>query len=325
MELTENLEPVFIFASILLGLILNNVEVINNISPSLITIFLVMMLFALFMDIPVGKIGESFSNTKFTATSLIINFMWTPLLGYFLASLLLKGNLDMRIGFLMLILTPCTDWYLIFTKMAKGNLALSMSLLPINLVLQIILLPIYLLIFFSSTNTLEIANLAYSLIVFIVLPFIMAQFVKILLKGRSSLEKITSVFSRCQTLFLCVAIFALFNRESSVLIENVDKIAVIFIPVLLFFVINCVVDYIISMRLNFRYEDYVSLTFTTLARNSPLALAIAVSSFPKNELIAITLVIGPLIELPVLYVVSKIALKFKKKYEGGMRYFEQAL
>ena len=325
MDLTEKLEPVFIFTSILLGLLLNNVEVINRISPSLITIFLVMMLFALFMDIPVNKIGESFSNTRFTATSLVINFMWTPLLGYFLSSLLLNGNLDLMIGFLMLILTPCTDWYLIFTKMAKGNLALSMSLLPINLVLQLILLPVYLLVFFSSTHTLELSNLLYSLIVFIVLPFIMAQIVKILLKGKPSLEKITSVLGRCQTPFLCVAIFALFNTESSVLLENMDKITVLFIPVLLFFAINFIVDYVVSMKLQFTYENYVSLTFTTLARNSPLALAIAVSSFPNNELIAIALVIGPLIELPVLYIISKITLKIKEHYEGGIIYNEKTL
>ena len=51
---------------------------------------------------------------------------------------------------------------------------------------------------------------------------------------------------------------------------------------------------------------------TTLARNSPLALAIAVSSFPGRELILIGLVIGPLIELPVLYGVSKLLLAIKK-------------
>ena len=77
---------------------------------------------------------------------------------------------------------------------------------------------------------------------------------------------------------------------------------------------NSLLDYIISKKLNFSYEEYASLTFTTLARNSPLALAIAISSFANNELIAISLVIGPLIELPVLYIVSRILLSIKEKY-----------
>ena len=77
---------------------------------------------------------------------------------------------------------------------------------------------------------------------------------------------------------------------------------------------NFILDYIVARRNGFNYEDYASLTLTTLARNSPLALAIAISSFPDNQLVAIALVIGPLIELPVLYIVSKILLQIRKNY-----------
>ncbi|MBR3213230.1 MAG: arsenic resistance protein [Methanosphaera sp.] len=288
--------------------------IINQISPYLITIFLSLMLFTLFLDIPIEDIKHSFSNHKFTSTSLIINFIWTPLFGYFLANIFLNGNIDLIIGFFMLILTPCTDWYLVFTKMAKGDLASSISLLPINLVLQLILLPVYLLLFFSSSNTLQLSDLINSLITYIVLPFILAQIVKYLLKDKEYNEKITSIFTDKQLLFLSIAIFGLFNTESSVLLENINSIGVLFIPLILFFMANSLLDYIISKKLNFSYEEYASLTFTTLARNSPLALAIAISSFANNELIAISLVIGPLIELPVLYIVSRILLSIKEKY-----------
>lgn len=54
---------------------------------------------------------------------------------------------------------------------------------------------------------------------------------------------------------------------------------------------------------------YVSLTMTTLARNSPLALTIAIISFQNHELISIALVIGPLIELPII--ISKFCLWIK--------------
>ncbi len=47
----------------------------------------------------------------------------------------------------MLMVTPCTDWYLIFTEIAKGNVALSTAILPVNLILQVLLLPIYLFLF----------------------------------------------------------------------------------------------------------------------------------------------------------------------------------
>ncbi len=73
-------------------------------------------------------------------------------------------------------------------------------------------------------------------------------------------------------------------------------------------------DYFVSKKINFTYEKYVSLSLTTLARNSPLALAIAVTTFPGRELIILSLVTGPLIELPVLYIISKVLFKISKKY-----------
>ncbi|MDE4077732.1 arsenic resistance protein [Methanosphaera sp. Vir-13MRS] len=314
MDLVEKLEPVLIFGAIILGLLFKDVTILNQISPYLINIFLALMLFAVFLDVPLEDIKNSFYNRRFTVTSLLINFLWTPLFGYFLGDLFLHGNINLLLGFFMLILTPCTDWYLLFTKMAKGDVPLSLSILPINLVLQLVLLPVYLLLFFSNSNTLNILSLANSLLTFIVIPFITAQIVKYVLQGRSIKSEIISFFSSYQTIFLCIAIFGLFNTEASNLFDNINIIGIVFIPLILFFIMNFILDYIVARRSGFNYEDYASLTLTTLARNSPLALAIAISSFPDNQLVAIALVIGPLIELPVLYIVSKILLQIRKNY-----------
>ncbi len=61
------------------------------------------------------------------------------------------------------------------------------------------------------------------------------------------------------------------------------------------------------------YQDTISLSLKTLARNSPVALAIAVTAFPDEPLIALALVIEPLIELPVLASISQVLLLIKKK------------
>ncbi|RAP51816.1 MAG: arsenic resistance protein [Methanosphaera sp. rholeuAM270] len=315
MDLTEKLEPLLIFVSIFLGLFLNDIEFLQTISPSLITIFLALMIFALFLDVPLSDIRNSFHNTRFTTTSIIINFIWTPLFGYFLGKVFLNGNIDYFIGFVMLILTPCTDWYLVFTKMSRGNMALSLSILPINLVLQLILMPVYLLIFFSSSKTLGYVELAGSLVTFIIIPLLASIAVKYILKDKPVKDRIISMFSRLQLVFLCIAIFGLFNSKSGVLLNNLDSIGILLVPILLFFIINFGLDYIVARKLKFRYEDYASLTLTTLARNSPLALVIAITSFPHNELIAMALVIGPLLELPVLYIVSKMLLGINETYK----------
>lgn len=309
MELTEKLEPLIIFSAIILGLIFSKIQMIAQNSDYLINIFLCLMLFGLFLEVPLKDIKNSFKNYKFTQTSLIINFIWTPLFGYFLGSLFLKGNIDILIGFFMLILTPCTDWYLIFTKLAKGDLTLSLSILPLNLILQILLLPVYLIIF-TSGSMLNYTQLLYSLLIVIVIPFLLSQIIKHVLNNNLN-KKLSNIFNKLEIWLLSLAVFCIFTSQGELLFNNLNSLIIIFIPLILFFTINLILDLIISKKINFTYKEYASLTMTTLARNSPLALAIAINSFPNNKLISIALIIGPLIELPVLYIVSKLCLKIK--------------
>ena len=313
MNIQDKLEPIMIFSAIILGLFCTNFKIISQNSSFLINIFLCLMLFALFLEVPLNELKNTFKNFKFTKTSLIVNFIWTPLFGYFIGSIFLKGNIDILIGFFMLILTPCTDWYLIFTKMAKGDVKLSLSILPINLILQLILLPVYLIIFFTTQNTIDYLQLAYSMLIVIVIPFTLAQIVKSILNTDLK-EKTTDFFSNLQVIFLASAIFCIFSSQGKLLLTNFNTILLIFPPLIIFFTVNLILDIAVSKKINFTYEEYASLTMTTLARNSPLALAIAVNSFPNHELIAIALVIGPLIELPVLYIVSKFCLKIKQSF-----------
>ena len=311
MELIEKIEPIILIFAIIIGLISSNIQILSNNTGNLINLFLCIMLYGLFLEVPLKNLKKSFTNIKFTSTTLIINFIWTPLFGYFLGNLFLNGNIDIFIGFFMLILTPCTDWYLVFTKMAKGDLNLSLSLLPINLILQIILLPVYLIIFFSSNNSMSYIDLGYSILIVIVIPFILAQLTKVILNDDIT-EKASDFFSNYQIVFLALAVFAIFNSTGELLFKNLNSVLTIFIPLIIFFITNTIIDLLLSEKINFTYEEYASLTMTTLARNSPLALAIAINSFPGRELIAIALVIGPLIELPVLYIVSRFVLYIKK-------------
>lgn len=310
MDMTEKLEPVIIIASVIIGLIFSKIEVISQNTDYLITAFLCMMLFGLFLEVPLSEVKNSFRNIKFSLTSLIINFIWTPLFGYFLATLFLKGSVDVAIGFFMLILTPCTDWYLVFTKLAKGDLTLSLSILPMNLILQIILLPVYLVIFFSNGNAMNYSQLAHSILIVIVLPFVTAQIVKFILNNNLK-EKISGMFGSLEIWFLALAVFCIFASQGKLLFDNLESVVTIFVPLIIFFITNATIDLLLSEKINFTYSEYASLTMTTLARNSPLALAIAINSFPGHELIAIALVIGPLIELPVLYIISRFCLWVK--------------
>jgi ACR3 family arsenite efflux pump ArsB len=99
---------------------------------------------------------------------------------------------------------------------------------------------------------------------------------------------------------LCLAIVAMFASQGSVLLANVILFTRLLLPLLLFFAVNFLLSLFVGKRLALPFRDIIPLVFTTSARNSPVSLAIAVLTFPAEPVISLVLVMGPLIELPVL-------------------------
>jgi ACR3 family arsenite efflux pump ArsB len=217
----------------------------------------------------------------------------------------------------MLMVTPCTDWYLIFTGIAKGNVALGASILPLNFILQLLLLPVYIFLIAGSSVKIDFINLTESMIISLFIPLILATLFRkfvIKRKGINYLnEEINPKACDYQGYFLNLAIIAMFASQGKILLKNPQVLLQLLLPILLFFIINLIVGQVIGRNLGLSREDNIALNLTTLARNSPIALAIAVSAFPNEPLISLALIIGPLIELPVLFVISTILLNINTK------------
>lgn len=313
MNLFEKLHTVIIFLAAAIGIFAGQIDSVQANAEHFIVPLLVLMLYITFLQIPLKKAKQAFRNIKFSSVSLLMNFVWTPLLAWFLASLFLGDQPALYIGFIMLMVTPCTDWYLIFTGIAKGNLALSTAILPVNLIFQIVLLPFYLLLFGGVTGTVELAFLAESVVAVLLFPLLLAILTKWLLKNRNgSVGNVTAITNALPVVFLSLAIAAMFASQGQLLLNNWELMWQLLLPILLFFIVNFIIGQKTGKLLEFSYEDKASLTFTTLARNSPIALAIAMTAFPDQPLIALTLVIGPLLELPILAVISQLLLIFRK-------------
>ncbi|WP_264740602.1 arsenic resistance protein [Cytobacillus firmus] len=314
MNLIEKLYTLIIFLAVIIGISIGQVELIRAHAESFIVPLLVAILYITFLQIPIEDIKIAFKNIKFTYTSIIINFVWTPILAWLLAMIFLGDNPSLYIGFIMLMVTPCTDWYLIFTGIAKGNVALSTAILPLNLILQVILLPIYLLIFGGRTGEIELGFLIESILVALIIPLVLAVLTKILLNNKDQLrESLVSNLSVLPIIFLSLAIAAMFASQGQLLLNHLDLLWQITIPILLFFIVNLFVSQKAGQLMRFLNFDRVSLSLTTLARNSPIALAIAMTAFPDQPLIALTLVVGPLLELPILAVITQILLFITKE------------
>ncbi len=299
MNLIGKLQPMLILCAALLGLLLSGV--LANLPVLLIEWFLMLLLFVLFLTVDLKRLRKAFENIRFTAAAIFINFIITPFLAYILGLLFFANALDIRMGLLMLLVTPCTDWYLVFTALSKGNVELNMSILPINLVLQMVLMPVYLFIFFGSEIQMDIGGLLQSILLVLLTPFLLALFCKRIIRNKPGAKAwIERQSDPLQLLFLCLAVVVMFATEGDSLLANPQLLFRLFMPLLVFFAVVFFFAQGMGRLLKFDKKDMIALHFTTLARNSPLSLAIAAATFPERPLLSLSLVVGPLIELPIL-------------------------
>lgn len=312
----EKYQTLIIFAAMPLGLLLGQIKVLETYAGNFVTPFLFVMLLGAFLNIPLKDYRKAFSNVTFSIITIVINFIWTPILVWFLGKLFLSHSPIMQLGFIMLMVTPCTDWYLIFTGMVKGNVPLSATVLPVNLVFQVVLLPVYLLIFGNVSGTVSLPDVLSSVTIMLILPFTMAQIGKWLLgklHDSNQRERIYSSFGSMQTLLLALAISAMFASKGKSLLTNLNVIAILLIPVLLFYLINFLLAQSAGKAFRYSYEDRASLTLTTIAKNSPMTLGVALMAFPNEPLIHLIMVIEPLIELPAMMLITRILLLLRKR------------
>ncbi|MCS7055448.1 MAG: hypothetical protein NZM18_04645 [Thermoflexales bacterium] len=312
----EKLQSLIILGAIFIGLALSGIPGLAEPASRSILLLLMLMLTGAFLHVPLRRFGDVLHHRRVAFLSLAINFIWTPLLAWLLGWLLLRDAPALWIGLIMLLVTPCTDWYLVFTGIARGNVALSTALLPVNLALQLVLLPIYLLLLAGAVISLDAWRIVESVVLVLLLPLsaaIVLRTIVVRLRGELWLiGRALPMVQAGQIICLALAIAAMFTAQGSVLVQNPQAFLRLLVPLLLFYGVNMALALTIGRAMRASYADTASLCCTTLARNSPIALGIALAAFPEQPLIALTLAIGPLIELPILGIVSQLLLWIRR-------------
>lgn len=309
MTLFDKLQTLIILISAGVGLALGQINWFSLNGEKFVVPFLMLMLTIVFLNVPFQDMRKAFLNFRFTSLSLSINFIWTPLFAWILGITFLQGHPDLRVGFLMLLVTPCTDWYLVFTQIAGGNTSQATTLLPWHLLLQLILLPLYLLIFAGKLVPIEFNILLRSIALVLLIPFALSFLIRriaIKFKDQKWVENnLLPVIMPTQFIFLCLAIVAMFSSQGEAIIANPKSTLLLIPPLLVFYIFNLILSLNVCKFAKIDKLSSIGFSFSTLARNSPLALIIAVTAFPDKPLIALTLVIGPLIELPTMAIFTQ--------------------
>jgi ACR3 family arsenite efflux pump ArsB len=303
-SLFSKLKPLLIVLAAFLGVGLGKSGAVTaQRAGSLSEVFLVLMLFFTFLGVDIKRISKSFTDLRFSATALLVNFLWTPVFSFLLAKLFLTGDAALQTGFLMLMVTPCTDWYLIFTALANGNVTLGASVLPLNLILQIVLLPVYLLAFMGRSVSFDAGMIVKSIVFVLVIPAVCANITKAAVRRRKAEKALHALAVKgddTQFILLCLAVVSMFASQGAVLLTRLNVFVKLLFPLIIFFATNFFLALFAGRKLGLPFQNTIALIFTTSARNSPVALSIAVITFPAEPVIALVLVMGPLIELPVL-------------------------
>jgi ACR3 family arsenite efflux pump ArsB len=317
LTLWEKLEPLFLVAAACFGLALGRWTDCGPFLGFLVQPLLTLMLFGVFWDTPFKDLKKGLTNIKFASVSLFLNFAWIPVLGWLLAEVFLRDP-DLKLGFVMLLITPCTDWYLIFTGLAKGNVPLSAGILPVNLLAQLALLPFLLKLFGGLGEEIGTGGLLLSMISVIIIPLAAGRLLRLLTDVERPFAKalgqaIERQLASRRSPFLMLAVACMFAGEGRQILERPDVLFILLPPVLSFFLISLITSALAARAVGFNPADATSLIFTTLARNSPVALVVAVSAFPDRPLTALALVIGPLVELPVLALCAKATLALGRR------------
>lgn len=296
-------QPLIILSAALLGLACSALPSISRGMTDLEDPLLMLLLFFIFLEVDTSDIKKAFTNIRFTGTALMINFLWTPLFAFLLARLFMPVSPELQTALMMLLVMPCTDWYIIFTEMTGGNVPLASSLLPFNLVLQLLLLPVYLKLFLGRSASFTIGSLLLESAEELLIPIVLALLVKHFVLNSEGYRRFTRIMEKmgdnAEFIIVCLIAFSIFAAQGQQLFKQPDIYPSMLGAMAVFYTVNFVLALFIGKTSHFSRRDIITLVFTATARNTPLSLSLAGLLFPDRPLIALALLIGPLTELPV--------------------------
>lgn len=259
---------------------------------------LALLLFATFVQVPLWHLPAAFRDHRFIAATLIGNFALVPLL----VALMIRWLPDdpaLRLGVLLVLLAPCTDWFITFTRLGGGDTLRAITVTPINLLAQLLLLPAYLWLFLGAelSQGLHLTDLLPALFVLILLPLAIAALTQRWIEGRPERAVFQQRLAWWPVPLLALVVGMIAAAHVSVVLASLPILAHVFWLYVGFLFSAALLAKALSRMFRLPVEVGRTLAFSLGTRNSFAVLPLAVALPGGWEAAAVVIVFQSLVEL----------------------------
>jgi ACR3 family arsenite transporter len=224
-------------------------------------------------------------------------------------------------GLILLAAAPCTAMVFVWSNLSEGEPHFTLSQVALNDVIMVFAFaPIVGLLLGLSAISVPWETLLLSVVLYIVVPVIIAQIVRrsaIAGGGTAALTRLLATLQPVSLVALLATLVLLFGFQGEQILAQPLIIGMLAVPILIQVYFNAGLAYLLNRAAG---EAHCVAAPSALIGGSnffELAVAAAISLFGFNSGAALATVVGVLIEVPVMLSVVRIVNGSRGWYEAG--------
>lgn len=337
LSLLDRFLPLWIFAAMALGVILGAAtpgikDLFNALSIGTVSfpiaVGLLWMMYPVLAKVKYEELGKVAQAWEQFSVSLILNWAIGPVIMFILAWVFLPDLPHFRTGLIITGLARCIAMVLIWNMLAGGDSEYCAVLVALNSIFQIVMYSplayLFLVVvpgWFGVAGTvvnISMADIAKSVLIFLGIPLaggIITRFYFLRTRGKEWYEtRLMPRLGPTAMIGLLFTIVVMFSMQGDKILAAPLDVLRVAIPLLVYFVVMFFVSFGLSLWRKFPYELAATQSFTAASNNFELAIAVAVGTFTIASQEALSAVIGPLIEVPVLVGLVYVSLWIKRAW-----------